>query len=127
MDIERKKKILIVEDELIIANDIRGYLTDENYEISSIVLTGKDAIEMTKQHNPDLVVMDILLHGDMNGIEAAEEISKIRKIPIVFVSAYSHEEIVKKILTDIDYEYVLKPFQSFELINKIHILLGEKK
>jgi len=119
----KKKRILIVEDELIIANDIRGYLSDENYEITSVVLTGEDAINMAKQNMPDLVIMDILLHGNINGIEAAEEISKIRKIPIIFVSAYSHEEIVKQILSDIDYEYILKPFQAFELIDKVNSLL----
>lgn len=123
MSTNKKKRILIVEDELIIANDIRGYLSDENYEITSVVLTGEDAINMAKQNMPDLVIMDILLHGNMNGIEAAEEISKIRKIPIIFVSAYSHEEIIKQILSDIDYEYILKPFQAFELIDKVNSLL----
>ena len=123
MSTNKKKRILIVEDELIIANDIRGYLSDENYEITSIVLTGEDAINMARQNMPDLVIMDILLHGNMNGIEAAEEISKIRKIPIIFVSAYSHEEIIKQILSDIDYEYILKPFQAFELIDKVNSLL----
>lgn len=123
METKRKKKILIVEDELVIANDIRGFLSDENYEIISIVLTGEDAINLSRQNKPDLIIMDILLHGDMNGIEAAEEISKTRKIPIIFVSAYSHEEIVKQILSDIDYEYILKPFQAFELIDKVNLLL----
>ena len=123
MSTNKKKRILIVEDELIIANDIRGYLSDENYEITSVVLTGEDAINMARQNMPDLVIMDILLHGNMNGIEAAEEISKIRKIPIIFVSAYSHEEIIKQILSDIDYEYILKPFQAFELIDKVNSLL----
>jgi CheY-like chemotaxis protein len=123
MSTNKKKRILIVEDELIIANDIRGYLSDENYEITSVVLTGEDAINMAKQNMPDLVIMDILLHGNINGIEAAEEISKIRKIPIIFVSAYSHEEIIKQILSDIDYEYILKPFQAFELIDKVNSLL----
>ena len=123
MSTNKKKRILIVEDELIIANDTRGYLSDENYEITSVVLTGEDAINMAKQNMPDLVIMDILLHGNINGIEAAEEISKIRKIPIIFVSAYSHEEIIKQILSDIDYEYILKPFQAFELIDKVNSLL----
>jgi len=123
MSTNKKKRILIVEDELIIANDIRGYLSDENYEITSVVLTGEDAINMARQNMPDLVIMDILLHGNINGIEAAEEISKIRKIPIIFVSAYSHEEIIKQILSDIDYEYILKPFQAFELIDKVNSLL----
>ncbi len=123
METKRKKKILIVEDELVIANDIRGFLSDENYEIISIVLTGEDAINLARQNKPDLIIMDILLHGDMNGIEAAEEISKTRKIPIIFVSAYSHEEIVKQILSDINYKYILKPFQAFELIDKVNLLL----
>ncbi|MFO7896846.1 MAG: response regulator [Candidatus Cloacimonadales bacterium] len=119
----QKKKILIVEDELIIANDIRGYLTEENFDITSVVLTGKDAIAEVKKQQPDLVIMDILLHGEMNGIEAAEAIVKLKPIPIVFVSAYSHEEIVHKILSDVNYEYVLKPFQSYELISKINLVL----
>jgi len=120
---KEKKKILIVEDELIIANDIRGYLTEEDFEITSVVLTGQDAITEAHKDQPDLVIMDILLHGEMNGIEAAEEIVKLGPIPIVFVSAYSHEEIVGKILKKVRYEYVLKPFQSYELINKINLLL----
>jgi signal transduction histidine kinase len=110
-----KKKILIVEDEYIIAMEVRSNLKSMGYEVTSIVDTGEGAIAKVEKDEPDLVLMDIQLKGKMDGIEAAKHIRAKVDIPIVFLSAFAEEEKIKRAKLTLPYGYLLKPVQNRDL------------
>ncbi len=114
-----KTKILIVEDEAIIAYDTKVKLENEGYEITDIVSTGQDAIKYTEIHKPDLVIMDIILNGEMNGIEAAEKIFAGHKIPIIFLSAHSEKDLLRQVENNDLYNYLVKPVSAEELFQTV--------
>jgi CheY-like chemotaxis protein len=93
----RNSKILIVEDENIIALDIRSMLEDLGYMVSAIVSTGEESIQKASKMKPDLVLMDIKLKGNIDGVSAGEEIYKQFQIPIVYLTAYSDNATMKRI------------------------------
>ena len=115
-----KAKILIVEDEAIIAYDTKIKLEMEGYEVVDIVNTGQEAIICTEIHKPDLVLMDVVLNGDMNGIEAAEKISAGNNIPILFLSAHSENDLLRQIETSDLYNYLIKPVTGEELFQAVY-------
>jgi two-component system, response regulator PdtaR len=119
------QKILIVEDENIIALDIKTRLRRMGYKILSVVHSGEKAVDMVKQQEPDLILMDVVLRGKLNGIEAAEKISSIKTIPIIFITAYSDAETITKILKITPYGYLIKPFDERELDRKIKKIFSE--
>jgi PAS domain S-box-containing protein len=123
--------ILIVEDEKIVALDIKRRLLNLDYSVCAIASTGEEAIEDAKNSMPDLVLMDIMLKGDMDGIEAAEIIKKRYNIPIVFLTASSDEKTIQRAKTTEPYGYILKPFELRDLRSTIEIALykseSEKK
>ncbi|HML04825.1 MAG TPA: response regulator [Methanobacterium sp.] len=116
-------KILIVEDEGIIALELQNKLQNEGYEVPSTVSSGKAAIEKAIQIKPDLILMDISLRGKINGIEAAERIKKTLDVPIIYITANQNEKIFKKAKKTEPYAYILKPFQHDELEYTIEIAL----
>jgi len=91
-----KKKILIVEDERIVAEDIRTKLEYVGYVVAGIASSGEEALKKTEKLQPDLVLMDIVLEGKMDGIEAAAQILSRFNIPVVYLTAYSDERTLKK-------------------------------
>ena len=90
-------KILIVEDENIIALDIRSMLEDLGYMVSAIASSGEESIRKASKTKPDLVLMDIKLKGSLDGVSAGEEIYKQLQIPIVYLTAYSDQSTIKRI------------------------------
>src|SRR5262245_17054916 len=90
----QKPKVLIVEDESVVAEDIKEKLETLGYSIIGVTDSGREAIELAKRHSPDLVMMDIHIKTDLNGVEAAICIQGLfeRTIPIVFVSGYSVQD-----------------------------------
>jgi len=90
-------KILIVEDENIIALDIRSMLEDLGYMVSAIVSSGEESIQKASKMKPDLVLMDIKLKGSIDGVSAGQEIYKQFHIPIVYLTAYSDQATIKRI------------------------------
>lgn len=90
-------KILIVEDENIIALDIRSMLEDLGYLVSAIVSSGEESIQQASKMKPDLVLMDIKLKGSIDGVSAGQEIYKQFQIPIVYLTAYSDQATLKRI------------------------------
>jgi len=113
------EKILIVEDEILIANDISQALRSFGYEVMEIVVSGKDAIKFVKSHKPDLILMDIMLEGEMNGIDAALEINEENSIPIIYLTAFSDVKTLRKASESNPYGYILKPFEERELLSII--------
>jgi len=110
-----KKRILIVEDEKIIAEDIKRTLISYNYNVLGIVSVGQKAVDFASEHRPDLILMDIMLQGEMTGLDAAEEIYKSYNIPVIFLTAYSNKEILAKAAQSSPFGYLIKPFEDREL------------
>ncbi|MFW5799380.1 MAG: HD-GYP domain-containing protein [Spirochaetota bacterium] len=118
-----KDKILIVEDESIVGKDIKNTLEILGYEVSGIISTGEDAIEKAEEINPDLILMDIMLKGDIDGIEATKQITEKHNIPVIYLTAYSDENTLMKIQSTESYGYILKPFKEAELKTSIEMAL----
>ncbi len=108
-------KILLVEDERLIAEDIKHTLISYGYEVLAITSSGKEAIEKTKELVPDLILMDIMLKGKLNGIKTGTIINKKYDIPIIFVTAYADDITIKQAASASPYGFILKPFDSKEI------------
>ncbi|MBT3225031.1 MAG: PAS domain S-box protein [Deltaproteobacteria bacterium] len=110
-----KAKILIVEDEAIIAMELESQLRRLGYEVTSIVDTGDDAINKAEEDRPDLILMDIRLKGDKDGIDTAEVIRNRLGIPAIFSTAYLDQERIERAKITMPFGYVLKPIQERDL------------
>ena len=118
-----KAKILVVEDEKIVALDINNVLNKLGYDVPALVASGEEAVQEVKRTKPDLVLMDIFLKGAKDGIEAAEVIRHRYGTPLVFLTAYADDEILKRVKHIEPFGYILKPFQEKELYSTIEIAL----
>jgi PAS domain S-box-containing protein len=118
-----KARILIVEDEGIIAEDLQMSLQDLGYEVSGIVTRGKEAVRTAAETRPDLVLMDVVLQGEMDGIEAANEIHTLLKIPIIYLTAYSDDKMLERAKNTEPFGYLIKPFRDRELRSTIEMAL----
>jgi len=115
--------ILVVEDERLVALDIRNTLTSLGYVVTADVCSGAEAIKTAGETHPDLVLMDIRLEGDMDGVEAATEIRARFDIPVVYLTAYSDDETLERAKITEPYGYIIKPIQDRELQTTIEISL----
>ncbi|MCZ6503367.1 MAG: response regulator [Gammaproteobacteria bacterium] len=106
------KSILVVEDEVLVAHDIRSRLRRMGYEVPAIASKGREAISKALQLRPDLILMDINLRDDMDGVEAAMQIRRLYEVPIIFCTAYSNDETMERAKITEPYGYVLKPFDN---------------
>jgi len=120
-------KILVVEDEGIIAKNIKNKLKSFGYTVPAIATTGEEAIRMAEITFPDLILMDVMLKGEMNGVEAAQHIQKRFSIPIIYLTAYSDDEILEKAKKTQPYGYIVKPFTSNDLHSNIEMALYKHK
>jgi DNA-binding LytR/AlgR family response regulator len=118
-----KINILITEDESIVAKDIQMSLKKLGYNVIGICNNGEDAIRTAEEHRPDIVLMDIMLKGDMSGIEAADQIRKRLNIPIIFLTAYADESTLSKAKITEPYGYIIKPFKEIDLRTTIEMAL----
>jgi two-component system, response regulator PdtaR len=118
-----KSCILVVEDEAIVAMGIKQKLEDLGHQVVDIVFTGEDAVQTALRKEPDLILMDIVLKGNMDGIEAAARIRKQRDIPVIYLTAYSDEEVLERARTTEPYGYIIKPFKKSELNANIEMAL----
>ena len=116
-------KILIVEDEGITAEDIKDYLIGLGHDVLGICSTGEDAIEKARELAPDLVLMDIMLAGVTDGIQAAEIIREQYGIPVVYLTAYSDPQTLERAKVTEPYGYILKPFDQRDLQIAVEIAL----
>lgn len=121
------EQILIVDDERVVSLDLQGILAQLDYQVAGIATSGKEAIEKTGDLRPDLVLMDIRLSGEMDGIEAAIQIARQYEIPVVFLTAYSDDETLTRAMKAGPFGYLLKPFEERELHTAIEIALYKHK
>lgn len=116
-------KVLIVEDESLIAEDISMALRGFGYSVVGIAASGEEAIQQVKLLVPDLVIMDIILQGSMDGIEAAGIITGNYQTPVIMLTAYADESIVTRAAEQVPHAFLLKPFNSRELHIAVEISL----
>jgi PAS domain S-box-containing protein len=120
-------KILIAEDEQILAMDVRAQLSDLGYEVVGIASTGRQALRLSDERRPDLVLMDVQLHGTMDGITAASEIRSQFQIPVVFMTAFAGEETLSRARSSGAYGYLPKPFEAKLLNATVSIALQQHR
>jgi PAS domain S-box-containing protein len=118
-----KKRILVVEDERLIAEDIKRTLNKLGYEVTDTVISGKNALLSIEADRPDLVLMDIVLSGEMNGITVAEKIRNNYRIPVVYLTAYADQSTLERAKQTEPYGYILKPFSNREILTIIEIAI----
>jgi len=118
-----QKKILIVEDESIIAEDISDSLISLGYRITGMVYSGEEAIEAAAKCRPDLVLMDVNLQGEIDGITAAAEIRARFQIPVVYLTAYADENTLRRVNATKPFGYIVKPFEEKNLHTTIQLAL----
>lgn len=112
---KEKIKILIVEDEAIVAMRLRMELNNSGYEVCKPVATGKNAIKSVENEKPDMVLMDIRLAGEMDGIEAAQEILSRYETSIVFMTGYTDEDLMERAKKLKPTAYLIKPVGVYEI------------
>ena len=119
-------KILVVDDEAYISTQLEEHLTSMDYEVVGIATSGEGAISMAKNLNPDLVLMDIVMPGKLDGIEASEIITRELDIPVIFLTAYADDEFLERAKNVEPFGYILKPFQEKEIKAGIELAFYKK-
>jgi CheY-like chemotaxis protein len=120
--------ILIVEDELIVAENLRLVLTGMGYEVPEPAGSSSEALEKAAELSPDLILMDIVLEGSpIDGIETAKKIGQVTEVPVIFVTAYSDKRTLARVKDTEPYAYILKPFNERELAFAIELALHRSR
>lgn len=118
-----KSRVLIVEDETIVSMDIERRLKLMGYDVLPPVVSGEDAISQAGIQHPDIILMDIMLAGNIDGIEAASAIRGQQRIPVIYLTAYADEETLERAQITEPFGYIIKPFEDRELKTCIQMAL----
>lgn len=118
-----RNKILIVEDEPIIADELEALLTDLKYEVIGIAFDAEEAIEIIEKNTPELILLDISLEGDLDGVMLAETINEKYQIPFVFLTSHADRLTVNRVKRTNPSGFILKPYNEKELASNIEIAL----
>ncbi len=116
-----KTRILIVEDESIVAVDLKKTLENSGYEVVGLARSGELAVNKAIELEPDIILMDIMLEGKMTGIEAAVEIRKKKDLPVIYLTAYANESTLSQAKLTQPFGYILKPFDEKNLVSTIEM------
>jgi diguanylate cyclase (GGDEF)-like protein len=116
--------VLVVEDEAVIAQDIRRILLGFGYEVCAVASTGRDAIAAAETRLPDLVLMDIRLEGPLDGVQTAEQLRERIDVPVVYLTSHADEATFARAKATGPYGYIIKPFTDWELRVSVEVALG---
>ena len=108
-------RIMIVEDEIIVAREVKGSLEAEGYQVTAIVNKGETAVARAGEERPDVIIMDIRLKGPMDGIEAASLIRQRFNIPVIFITAHVDDTVIRRACQAMPISYLVKPLKTREL------------
>ncbi len=122
-----KIKVLVVEDESLVAKDIHNMLRGQGYDVVGVLATGEEALRAMPEAKPDLVLMDIVLKGEMDGIAAAERIWEEYGVPVIYLTAYADETTLARAKITEPFGYILKPFDERELQTTIEMAFFKAK
>lgn len=117
------KRVLIVEDEPIIAADIESTLTKGNFIIAGIAYSSVNALDMLFNRDIDLVLLDIAIKGDMDGIEIAAIINEKYHLPFIYITSFSDQHTLQRAKLTMPYGYIVKPFKDRDILSSIEIAL----
>ncbi|MCK5231069.1 MAG: response regulator [Desulfobulbaceae bacterium] len=120
-------RILVVEDEGIIAADIQSSLKNLGYHVSGVASSGEEAIRKAEEDRPDLVLMDIVIKGEMDGIETAGQLRSRFNIPVIYLTAYTDKETLERAKVTEPYGYIVKPFEDRELHTAVEMALYKSR
>ena len=118
---EIMKKILLVEDEIVVGEDIEKTLKSHGYEVVANVISGEEALEKAEKFLPDLAIMDISIEGNLSGLETAKYLHRKFDIPVIFLTAYADKQTLEHAKQAEPYGYIIKPFEERELIATIEM------
>jgi len=121
-----KKKIMVVEDERIVAHDLAKQLTDLGYDVVATAYSGEEAVDKLQETHPDLVLMDIVLAGKMDGIQAAEKITALSGAPVVYLTSYADDKTFRRATLTGPSGYILKPVEKKQLQVTIALALNRQ-
>jgi CheY-like chemotaxis protein len=124
---EIPSRILVVEDEAIVAADIQDRLESLGYTVAGWATTGAEALDLARTSNPDLILMDIMLKGPMNGIQAAHLVRIELSLPVIFLTANSDEAVLEQAKISEPFAYLLKPFEERQLRTNIEMALYKSR
>lgn len=119
-------RLIIADDEVIISTQLEEFLVTKGFDIVGIATSGLQAVAMAKELMPDLMLMDIVMPGELDGISAAAKINRELKIPVIFLTAYADEEMIQRAKPIGPFGYVLKPIQEQQILAAIEIALHKK-
>ncbi|MBL7883335.1 MAG: response regulator [Bacteroidia bacterium] len=114
-------RVLIVEDEMLIAEDIATDLMEYGFEVAETLISGEECLKKFEQLNPDVVIMDIHIKGKYDGIETAKLLNNIKKTPIVYLTANSDQQTVKRVLDIFPATFISKPYNKNDLMIAIEV------
>ena len=120
-------RILVIEDEAIVAADIQDRLEALGYDVAGWGTTGDEALDLARTTTPDLILMDIMLKGPMNGIQAAHLIRIEMSLPVIFLTANSDEAVLDQAKISEPFAYLLKPFEERQLRTNIEMALYKSR
>lgn len=120
-------RILVVEDEPLVARDLHATLTRSGYEVTGLCRTGMEAVEAVRLQQPDLVLMDINLQGDMDGIEASARVQREFQRPVVFLTGHADDVTLQRAQAAQPYGYLLKPFHEGELRSVVELAVSRHR
>jgi CheY-like chemotaxis protein len=123
---KRMTKIMIVEDEAVVALRLQQRLTSMGFDIVGVAYSGEEAVETARDLRPDLILTDIMIPGKLDGIQVAEIVKSVLDIPVIFLTAYPEDKIIERIKQAEPYGYIVKPFQDRELKDAIEVALYKK-
>jgi DNA-binding NarL/FixJ family response regulator len=127
MNEDRTYKILVVEDEALISMRLQKRLGKMGYDVPGVAYSGEEAVEKAGRFRPDLVLMDVMIPGKLDGIEAAKMIKTELNIPVIFLTAFSEDKIIERAKQAEPFGYLLKPFQEREIKAAIEVALYKKE
>ena len=122
-----KIKVLVVEDEKIVAKDIQYRVRSLGYDVCGIASSGEEAIENADTYRPDLILMDIQLKGGIDGVMAADKIRSFLDVPIIYLTAYNDKKTLDRTKLTNPYGYILKPFEDRDLFTGIEMALNKHR
>lgn len=120
---EKEAQILIIEDEPIIARNLEMILSAKDYRVAKILYAKEEALNSIASENFDLVLLDLNLEGDFEGLEIADKLQKVHKVPFIFITSYATKEIIEKAKIYCPLGYIVKPFEADEIYANVEIAL----